>query len=254
VPDEFTPDAIRRMPVGVLRRLSRPGNGVLTPEEQRQFNKVAHEVMRDTAERVSQRISRSDWADVRRELNTSRKKRGGPGRSDDVDRHLRRLAGRIDQAVDVAEAIAPDVDWSFALAEEPEVLPAPTRPTEPAESIDQDQPDQPDGTDDAQTVSDLEEHLTEQMELVQVMSEIADISKRTFALEEQRDLQNTRTVFFGFVVSMAVIVAGWAPLVAADWSERWWTIGLTFATAGSAALVYALIRKEQNKRETEAAD
>ena len=64
-------------------------------------------------------------------------------------------------------------------------------------------------------MTDLEQRLAEQVELVQVMSEIADMSKRTYALEQQRDLQSTRGVFFGFVVSLAVIIAGWAPVVAA---------------------------------------
>ena len=76
---------------------------------------------------------------------------------------------------------------------------------------------------DDETVADFEDRLTEEVELIQVMSEIADVSKRTYALEQQRDLQNTRGVFFGFVVSVAVLVAGWAPVVAADdWAERVW--------------------------------
>ena len=81
------------------------------------------------------------------------------------------------------------------------------------------------------------------------MSEIADISKRTFSLEQQRDLQSTRGVFFGLVVSVAVLVAGWAPLVdESDWTDRLWIIGLTVGTCLIAALVYALIRRRQNRR------
>ncbi len=102
-------------------------------------------------------------------------------------------------------------------------------------------------------MSDLEARLTEQVELVQVMSEIADMSKRTYALEEQRDLQSTRTVFFGFVVSVAVLVAGWAPIVAADdWDERVWILGLTIGTCVVAGVVYGLIRRRQNRIQAEA--
>ena len=85
------------------------------------------------------------------------------------------------------------------------------------------------------------------------MSEIADVSKRTYALEQQRDLQTTRGVFFGFVVSVAVLVAGWAPLVAAEeWSERIWILGLTLATCAVAGLVYALVRRRQNRLQSRA--
>ena len=102
-------------------------------------------------------------------------------------------------------------------------------------------------------MSDLEQRLSEQMELVEVMTEIADVSKRTYALEQQRDLQNTRGVFFGFVVSVAVLVAGWAPVVAADdWSERVWILCLTVGTCALAGAVYALIRRRQNRLDADA--
>jgi len=35
LPDEFTPDTLRRLDLFTLRRLSRPGNGVLNADEQR---------------------------------------------------------------------------------------------------------------------------------------------------------------------------------------------------------------------------
>jgi hypothetical protein len=133
------------------------------------------------------------------------------------------MARRIDQQFDVAEALAPGVDWSFA--EPGKASPAETETTHAND------------TDhaEAETISDLELRLTEQVELIQVMSEIADVSKRTYALEQQRDLQTTRGVFFGFVVSVAVLVAGWAPLVAADdWAERLWILGLTLGTCVAA--------------------
>jgi hypothetical protein len=85
------------------------------------------------------------------------------------------------------------------------------------------------------------------------MSEIADVGKRAYALEQQRDLQSTRTVFFGFVVSVAVIAAGWAPIVAADdWTERIWVIVLTLGTCVLAAAVYGLVRKWQNDHRLDA--
>ncbi|HEX4472989.1 MAG TPA: hypothetical protein VH085_13540 [Nocardioides sp.] len=244
LPEEFTPETVRRLPISVVRRLSRPGNGVLRPEEQASFDAVVHEVMSETAGRVSRQLSRSDWATVLRDTNTRGGRRGGSARPSKVDEHVRRLASRIDQQVDVAEALAPGVDWSFA--QPGSESPAAGDPEPPAKAGAVVPADE--SGDQAETVSDLEQRLTEQVELVEVMSEIADVSKRTYELEQQRDLQNTRGVFFGFVVSVAVLVAGWAPVVAADdWGQRVWILCLTVGTCVVAGAVYALIRTWQNR-------
>ena len=236
LPEEFTPEAVRHLPMSTLRQLAKPGNGILTPEEQTTYDAVLHEVMSQTAGRVSRQINRPDWAEVRRQANARHGRQGRGAPPSRVDQQLSRLSQSIDEQVGAAEALAPGVDWSF-------VQPAPSspssasRPTPPTDTTDS----------DGETVSDLEQRLTEQVELVQVMSEIADVSKRTYALEQQRDLQSTRTVFFGFVVSVAVLVAGWAPIVAAnDSSERFWIIGLTLGTCALAGGVYGLIRMRQN--------
>jgi hypothetical protein len=241
LPEEFTPETIRQLPMSTLRRLARPGNGILTPEEQTTYDAVLHEVMSQTASRVSRQIDRPDWADVRRQANARHGRQGRGAPQSRVDQQLSRLSQSIDEQVGAAEALAPGVDWSF-------VQPAPAPPSSATPPTDT-------GDSDAETVSDLEQRLTEQVELVQVMSEIADVSKRTYALEQQRDLQSTRTVFFGFVVSVAVLVAGWAPIVAADdWSERFWILTLTLGTCALAGVVYGLIRKRQNSRQPDPED
>lgn len=244
LPESWTPDAIRRLPLAVLHRLTQPDNGVLDTDDQRAFDAALHEVMTATAGRLSKQIDRSDWSEVKRDLNRGGSRRGGPGRTSRVDDQLRRLARRIDQQVDVAETLAPAVDWSFA---QPGA----------ASTASTDAPQETAGVDvsGTETVSDLEQRLTEQVELIQVMSEIADVGRRTYALEQQRDLQNTRGVFFGFVVSVAVLVAGWAPLVAAEsWSDRAWVIGLTVGTCVVAGAVYALVRRRQVRQQTAADD
>ena len=165
--------------------------------------------MRDSAERISRQRTGAEWSAIRRDQNARRARSGrAPSRADSLDR----LARQIGQQVDLAETLAPNVDWSFA---QPGSTPSGSNPDE----------------EEAGTVSDLEQRVTDQVELVAVMSEIVDISKRTYSLEKQRDLQSTRSVFFGLVVSVAVLVAGWAPLVdEPDWSDRLWVIGLTVAT------------------------
>ena len=114
LPEEFTPETIRRLPLSVLRQLSKPGNGVLGPEDQASFDAAVHTVMSDTARRVSGQIDRSDWATVVRDAHRAGSRGGGPRRSSRADEHLRRIASRIDRQLDVAEDLAPDMDWSFA--------------------------------------------------------------------------------------------------------------------------------------------
>jgi hypothetical protein len=265
VPAEFTAETIRALPLSTLRQLADHRNAILTGEEQQAFDRALHEVMRGTAERVSRRLSRSDWASLRGE---GAARGGGPGRpSSRADEQLRRLTRRIDQQLEVAETLAPGVDWSFTQladspAGQPPALPAPTEaptttdppPATAPTTTTTTTPNaaQSDGAiDDSDgTVSDLEQRITEQVELVEVMSEIAEMSRRTYALEQQRDLQSTRSVFFGFVVSVAVLAAGWAPLVAAnDWGERIWIITLTLGTCLIAAGVYGLVRHQETKNQ-----
>jgi hypothetical protein len=258
LPDEFTAETVRGLPISTLSRLADHRNGILTRDEQRAFDKVMHEVMRGTAERVSRQLAGADWSAIRRGGSAQGGRTALP--SSRVDEQMRRIARRMGQQVDVAETLAPGVDWSFAQsgAAEPE-----TQPTQPPRSKVAAAPEatvESDGSAPSEafaaadehegTVADLEQRLTEQAELIDVMSEIADISKRTYALEQQRDLQSTRSVFFGFVVSVAVLVAGWAPLVAADdWDERIWIVGLALGTCLIAGAVYALVRRSQNKQD-----
>lgn len=238
LPEEFTPESVRQLPMATLRRLAHSGNGILDAEEQKAFDAVLHEVLSDTAHRVSRQIDRPDWATVMRDASARRSERGARASDRRVDAQLSRLARRLNQQVGAVEDLAPGVDWSFAQAGSTSPGPASAASSAGSETA----------SSETDTVADLEQRLTEQVELVQVMSEIAEVSKRTYALEQQRDLQETRTVFFGFVVSVAVLVAGWAPLVVAeDWTERLWVIGLTVATCVVAGLVYALVRRRQNR-------
>ena len=125
LPEELTPETVRRLPISTLRRLARPGNGILEPQEQAAFDAVLHEVMSETAGRVSRQVKRPDWATVLRDAKRGAPTGGGFERQSRLDEHLSRMARRIDQQVDVAEALAPGVDWSFA--QPPEASP----PAEP---------------------------------------------------------------------------------------------------------------------------
>ena len=53
--------------------------------------------------------------------------------------------------------------------------------------------------------------------------------------------------FFAFLVSVAVIIAGVAPLVDAEPHDRWLIIGWTVLACGLAGLVYAGVRLAQRR-------
>ncbi len=133
LPDEFTAETVRQLPIATLGQLSRRNNGVLSGAEQHAFDKAVHEVMRGTAERVSQRLSRADWAALRRDENGERARKGQPPSR--ADQQLRRLARRIGQDVDVAETLAPGVDWSFAAPDGPPAALGPAEAPAPVTAL-----------------------------------------------------------------------------------------------------------------------
>ena len=61
-------------------------------------------------------------------------------------------------------------------------------------------------------------------------------------------LRDVRGVFFALVVSVAVIVAGVAPLVQAEPDDRRLIVLWTLAVCAAAGVVYALVRASQSKR------
>lgn len=247
LPAVFTPDTLRTLPMGVLKRLRDPRNGVLSPDDQKAYDAALHQLMADAAQRISGRMDPADWERIAQHAH-----RGGGWRGAREDKRLQRIARRFGDQVEAAEELAPGVDWSFAA---PAELVAQAPPTEPPAAPAESPAESPSAdalprVDEDETLPQFEERMTEQMQLVGIMADLAEMSHRTYDLERQRDRSETRTVFFGFVVSVAVLVAGWAPLVAThDWPERLWIVGLTVATCVVAGVVYALTRHWQKRQE-----
>ena len=59
LPDEFTPDTVRRLDVWTIRRLSQPANGILDADEQHSFDQALRSVMQDTTDRLDQSLHRT---------------------------------------------------------------------------------------------------------------------------------------------------------------------------------------------------
>jgi FtsH-binding integral membrane protein len=90
---------------------------------------------------------------------------------------------------------------------------------------------------------------------VEQTSETLDMLERIAALQQQQVehqarqfLTETRSLFFAFLVSVAVIVAGVAPLVEAEPYERLQILLWTLVAVAAAGLVYVVVRGRQSKK------
>src|SRR4029079_2210862 len=80
LPETFTADSLRRLDVATIRRLSQPGNGILSPDDQQAFDQALRSVMGDTTDRLGHALRRA--------------RRSGPG---GLDPQLRRSFARTEE-------------------------------------------------------------------------------------------------------------------------------------------------------------
>ena len=205
-----------------LRQLSQHDNGVLDPEEQQQFDVALAEVMRGTASLVNESLQRA--------------RRGGPGNLDPAMRrsYLRtqqRLAEQAGRAREWFPELAPDAPA------DPFVAPEPDGSTTTEESEDADV-----------SPGTLEQEVEQTSETLDMLERIASLQQQQVEHQQSQLLSETRGFFFAFVVSVAVIIAGVAPLVEAEPHDRLLIVLWTVAVIAVAGLVYSLVRGVQGKK------
>src|SRR6478735_8610326 len=205
LPAELTAENLRHLGFRTLRQLAHPNNGVLDPEEQRQFDVALEELKRDTAALVDSSLQRS--------------RRGGPG---NLDPELRRSYSRTQQRL--AEQ-ARRAQQSFPeLAEH--LAPEPPEDGTPVS--------EPPATDETSDTLDL-------------LEKIASIQQQQLDHQESQLLSETRGLFFAFVVSVSVIIAGVAPLVEAEPHERWLIVVWALVVVALGGVGYAGVRAFQDR-------
>ena len=219
LPDEFTPESVRRLDVFTVRRLSRPGNGVLTDAEQSSFDQALRSVMQDTTERLDQSLRRT--------------RRGGPGGLDpqlrrSYDRTQARLAAQARRARQSFPQFTHDWD-------EPEL--------QPAAAADEEH------DDDAISLGALESEIEETSDTLDILERIASIQQQQLEHQRTQILRDVRGVFFALLVSVAVIVAGVTPLVQAEPHERWLIAVWTLVVCAVAGVGYVVVSAAQSKRD-----
>jgi hypothetical protein len=220
LPDRFTPDAVRRMDVFTVRRLSQPGNGILDADEQRSFDEALRAVMQDTTDRLGRSLRRTRW-DRPRGLDA------GLRRS--YARTEERLAAQAERARQAFPQFTRDWDVPGATAE-------PSSTSSTAE------------TDDDISLGALESEIEQTSDTLELLERIASIQQQQLEHQRTQALRDVRGVFFALIVSVAVIVAGVAPLVEADPDERRLIVLWTLAVCAAASAVYAIVRALQSRR------
>ena len=206
---------MRRLDIATVRRLSQPGNGILTAEEQQRFDQALRSVMQDTTDRLDQSLRRV--------------RRGGPG---GLDPQLRRSYARTEERL---AAQARRARRSFPqLTDEWEEVAGPPEPAANEEH------------DDAISLGTLESEIEQTSDTLEILERIASIQEQQLEHQRTQVLRDVRGVFFALLVSVAVIVAGVTPLVQAEPHERRLIVLWTLVVCGAAGAVYAIVRAAQS--------
>lgn len=235
LPAELTPETLRDLSFTVLRQFADHRNGVLDAQEQAQFDAALRKVMRGTKTRVDEAVRRAP---------RERPSPLDPTLSRSYDRAQQRLVEQARRARERFPELA--LEHPSGAAEGAGPTGAPTA-SPPDGSTIAAVPALTPSTDDA-SPSTLEQEVEQTSDTLALLEKIASLQQQQLEHQESQLLTETRSVFFAFLVSVAVIVAGIAPLVEAEPHERLlivlWTGGVT-AVAG---LVYALVRRVQRTR------
>jgi hypothetical protein len=208
---------MRHLGLRQLAQLRRP-NDILSPTEQAQFDAAFDSLVGD----VRGRLRDADgWV-----------RRGGPrGLDPEMRRSYTRTQQRLEEQARRAREALPQL-------EQPE---ATDHAVEAPVATDHD------GTEDVSAES-LTEQIEESSTILELLDRIATIEEQQLEHHRSQLLLDTRGFFFAFLVSVAVIVAGVAPLVEAEPHDRLLIVAWTALAIVLAGLVYAAVRASQRKK------
>jgi hypothetical protein len=227
LPDEFTPETLRAMGIRTAHALSRHDNGVLTRDEQVAFDRALRQTLQQSTDRLGRSVGRA--------------RRAAPETSDPELRssYLRtqmRLAEQAKRArrtfPQLTEQWEPD-DTAGEDAEATAVAVEP--PGDDAES------------GDDVSIATFESELEQTADTLELLEQIAKIQQQQLEHQRSQLLSETRGIFFALAVSVAVIVAGIAPLVEASGHDRALILGWTAVVCVVAGLGYAAVRAFQSR-------
>jgi len=224
------------------RILAHPRNGILTPEEQADFDRAFREVMQDSVDRLGRSVGRS--------------RRMPPEADPELRRSYLRTQQRLDAQAQRARQAFPELTEGWAVGPVGSVEP-PT--VEPAPPVDEPEPAAPrvaapsgaDGTEAADeadvSVGAFEHEIEQTSDMLDILEQIAGIQQQQLEHQRSQLLSETRGLFFAALVSVAVIVAGVAPLVEAPARDRWLILAWTAVICAVGGIGYAAVRAVQSR-------
>ena len=109
-----------------------------------------------------------------------------------------------------------------------------------------------DSNDDDISLAALESEIEQTADTLEILERIASLQLQQLEHQRTQALRDVRGVFFGFVVSVAVVVAGVAPLVQAEPRQRMLILLWTLVACVVAGAGYAIVRARQSKDDTNA--
>lgn len=211
----ITPAHVRKMTLREVIELEH-NSDKLSPEQQRSFAHSKAEVLGPAINAIKDSFSTNWSAPPAMQLL-----------SPDVLASLNTVSSRISRQARLASRIQPDVQFTRDVTIAAPAATATAMAPAPVISTTED-----DAELEESTVGEFEREVDRDAEMLAVLRSMA-----TMMAEER--LSATRGKFFAAIVSMAVIVAGVASVVAADdWTQRIWIIGISTGLAILAVVAY----------------
>ncbi len=214
-----------------IGRLSQRHNGVLTEPEQRAFDEALRVVMQDSTARLEQTLRRT--------------RRGGPAGLDpelrrSYERTQKRLAAQARRARQNFPQLTAGWEVEPPVVDEPEALATPD--AEPSVESDSE-------ADVGISLETFESEIEQTSDTLEILERIASIELQQLEHQQSQLLRDVRGIFFALLVSVAVIVAGVAPLVQAKPHERNLIFVWTVLVCVASGVGYAVVRAVQSKRD-----
>ncbi|CAN5514671.1 hypothetical protein BH10ACT3_BH10ACT3_13560 [soil metagenome] len=243
LPDEFTPDTVRAMGMRTARLLARPGNGILDPREQLSFDRALREVVAGSADRLRRSFGREQQVDPQ-ELD--------PNLRRSYQRTQRRLNAQAARARQAFPQLADDwaVDPAAGPGREPEAEvdgSADVGTSDPIDDATQGATDDTTGGGDDVSLGTFEAEITQTSDMMDILEQIAGLQQQQLEHQKSQVLSETRSLFFALAVSVAVIIAGIAPLVEASPDDRLVILEWTAVVLAIAGCAYAAVRAVQSR-------
>lgn len=226
LPAVFTPETVRRLDMRTVSRLSRPRNGVLSADEQRAFDDALRIVMQDTTDRLDQTLRRA--------------RRPGPTDLDpDLRRSYVRARARLASQARQAQENFPELTRGWgAPPDTPDATSTPATEADPVDDV---------------SLGSFESAIEQTSDTLEILERIASMQQQQLEHQRSQTLRDVRGLFFALLVSVAVIVAGVAPLVEAAPRQRRLILVWTLVVCALAGLGYAVVRAAQSARARAAA-